>query len=178
MKSRVSWLHLHLWIPQKDVRKLIYALLDAADRVMVECAHNRTRAPTLSIETTVICAARGYLNLLQLIPEYDLYGTTYICEYAALGGHLDIIDWARARECRMDENTCAYAARGGHLDVIEHVRSKYSCPWDVFTTAEAARNGHLEILEYAVVNGCPIDKDFCLRYNHVHIREWIMGLNQ
>ncbi len=36
---RVSWLNLHLWIPQKDVRKLIYAKLTDRDHLMVKCAH-------------------------------------------------------------------------------------------------------------------------------------------
>jgi hypothetical protein len=44
----VSWLNLHLHIPQKDIRKLIYALRSPEDREVVACAHNKQRVPDLT----------------------------------------------------------------------------------------------------------------------------------
>jgi hypothetical protein len=35
-----TYLNLHLWIPQKDVRKLIYKMLNSVDRAVVRVAHN------------------------------------------------------------------------------------------------------------------------------------------
>ena len=63
-----------------------------------------------------------------------------ICAFAAFGGHVDVLDWARDRGCPWDEETCASAAEGGHLDVLRWARAK-GCPWDEQTTM-AEEYGH------------------------------------
>merc|ERR1719146_650616 len=42
-----------------------------------------------------------------------------LCHYAAEGGHLAVLRWARAHGCPWDELTCAYAAEFGHLEVLQ-----------------------------------------------------------
>ncbi|CAN0500649.1 unnamed protein product, partial [Laminaria digitata] len=39
------------------------------------------------------------------------------CAFAAAGGHLEVLKWARDRGCPWGEETCASAARGGRLEV-------------------------------------------------------------
>jgi len=34
-----------------------------------------------------------------------------------------VLQWARASGCPWDANTCAWAARGGHLDVLQWARA-------------------------------------------------------
>jgi hypothetical protein len=40
------------------------------------------------------------------------------CAFAALGGHLEVLQWARANGAPWDERTCTVAAEGGHLEVL------------------------------------------------------------
>jgi hypothetical protein len=48
----------------------------------------------------------------------------------------------------MDENTCAWAAAGGHLDCLIYARDNGN-RWDKQTTFYDANNGHLNCLIYA-----------------------------
>ena len=73
------------------------------------------------------------------------------CSAAALGGHLEVLQWACANGCpwdirTWDSNTCASAAMGGHLDVLQWLRAN-GCPWDGYTCRGAAQGGHLEVLQ-------------------------------
>ena len=61
----------------------------------------------------------------------------WTCAEAAKGGHLGVLQWARANGCPWDVWTCAYAAKGGHLDVLQWARAN-GCPWDESTCSEAA----------------------------------------
>jgi hypothetical protein len=42
-----------------------------------------------------------------------------LCEAAARGGHLEMLQWARANGCPWNEMTCSGAVTGGHLDVLQ-----------------------------------------------------------
>jgi hypothetical protein len=57
-----------------------------------------------------------------------------------MGGHLEVLKWARAKDCPWDEKTCAYAAKGGHLEVVKWAREN-GCPWSLLTCAAAAHVG-------------------------------------
>ena len=77
-----------------------------------------------------------------------------LCRYAAEGGHLAVLQRARAHGCPWDEKTCAEAAMNGHLEVLQWARAK-GCPWDETTCNMAAMNGHLAVLQWARAHGCP-----------------------
>ena len=49
------------------------------------------------------------------------------CQFAAEGGHLEVLKWLRAEGCPWDEWACAWALRGGHLEVLEWLRAA-GCP--------------------------------------------------
>ena len=72
------------------------------------------------------------------------------CEWAAKGGHLEVLQWARENGCYWDEKTCANAAEGGHLEVLQWLCAN-ECPWHRSTRFVA--RGY--ILEWAVANGVP-----------------------
>ena len=59
-----------------------------------------------------------------------------LCAYAAEGGHLEVLQWARAQGCPWDWRTCAWAARNGHLEVLQWARA-HGCRWDEATCAYA-----------------------------------------
>ena len=50
--------------------------------------------------------------------------------------------------------TCSYAAGGGYLEVLQWARAN-GCPWDEETCTFAAKKGHNEVLQWAIENGCP-----------------------
>ncbi len=79
------------------------------------------------------------------------------CQFAARGGHLEVLKWARGQKCPWDETTCNNAARSGRLDVLQWARGK-GCPWNADTCRFAAEHGHLHVLEWARANGCPWNK--------------------
>ena len=51
---------------------------------------------------------------------------------AAEGGHLEVLQWARANGAPWDERTCRDAAEGGHLEVLQWARAN-GAPWDEWT---------------------------------------------
>ena len=71
-----------------------------------------------------------------------------------MGGHLAVLQWARAQGCPWDSDTCAFAAVNGELAVLQWLRAK-GCPWNELTCSKAAERGHQEVLQWALANGCP-----------------------
>ncbi|AGO83379.1 Ankyrin repeat domain containing protein [Pandoravirus salinus] len=91
-----------------------------------------------------------------------------MCYEAAGGGHLDVLQWARANGCEWDERTCAKAAKGGHLGVLQWARAN-GCPWDKQTCDSAAYSGHTDVLFWAHENGCLWDeKTYHLAAEHCY----------
>jgi len=72
------------------------------------------------------------------------------CAAAAGGGHLAVLQWARASGCPWGSMTCIRAARGGHLDVLKWARAN-GCDWG-WEVLDAAENGDMEAWRRA--NGC------------------------
>ena len=79
------------------------------------------------------------------------------CSYAAKGGHLEILKWARENGCPWNENTRKSAAKGGHLEVLKWAREN-GCWWNSYMCAYAAKGGHLEVLKWLRANDCPWDE--------------------
>ena len=73
---------------------------------------------------------------------------------AAGGGHLDVLQWARAHGCPLTLRVCALAAQIGRLEVLKWARA-HDCPWSEATTTNAAAGGHMEVLKWAREHGCP-----------------------
>ena len=67
-----------------------------------------------------------------------------------------------------------YAARGGHLEVLQWAR-EHHCPWNESTCQHAAAGGHLEVLRWARENGCPWRKRSCQinSKNHPETLAWV-----
>ena len=49
---------------------------------------------------------------------------------------------------------CWRAARGGHLHVLQWARA-HGCPWDSLVYVSAFREGHFRVMQWAKENGCP-----------------------
>ena len=82
-----------------------------------------------------------------------------LCAYAAMGGHLAVLQWARSKGHPWNEWTCFYAAINGHLEMLQWARA-HQCPWDGLTCVAASANRHIAVFLWARDNGCPRDKWF------------------
>jgi len=223
-------LDLDRFIPLRDVRKLVWRYLTPHDREMIRCAQNSWHAPFFPVHFMEHCAAKGYAALLQfgcrhglklscdvmwhaakagrtdlielLCLHYADWRSLHVCSGAAIGGHLPLLQWARAKGCPWNFQTpanaafnghmhvlqwihsegcersepwiCASAAQNGHLDVLKWLRAN-GYPWDEDTCSRAASGGHLSVLQWARANGCPWDRetcDFARTRNHLHVLQW------
>jgi hypothetical protein len=177
----MSWLNLRDWIPQRDVRKLIYRLLTPEDKLVVEWAHGfkgARKTPKPDLAFGWYCAKHGYLELLKWASNIGCEddGDTYY--YAARNGHLDVLNWLREKGSPFNSSlTAAYAALGGHLHVLKWVQDNQDdwAPFDKWTAVYAASGGHLEVLKWALANGCPWDSLICsnaAKNGHVEVLKW------
>jgi hypothetical protein len=67
-----------------------------------------------------------------------------------MGGHLEVLQWARQNGCEWDKWTCSYAAGRGHLEVLQWAHQN-GCPWDEETWEHAQGNCR----QYLIQHGCP-----------------------
>ena len=101
-----------------------------------------------------------------------LQGST--CSNAAAGGHLEVLQWARANGCEWHSGTCSNAAEGGHLEVLQWARAN-GCLWNAYTCSNAAAGGHLEVLQWARANGCEWNATTCEQAafeGHLEVLQW------
>ena len=121
---------------------------DAVERGYVSTLKCLRRRGRLSDERHLCAAAAriGDLAELKALRRAENFPwDEYTCYYAAMGGHLEVLQWARANGCPWDEDTCAAAADRGHLEVLKWAREN-GCPWDEGTCANAADGGHLDVV--------------------------------
>jgi hypothetical protein len=103
--------------------------------------------------TTCCVAARGgHLTMLQWARANGCPWNWLTCSGAAAFGHLAVLQWARANDCPWDESVCNDAAEGGHLAVLQWARAN-GCPWSAATCSRATQGGHLAVLQWARANG-------------------------
>jgi hypothetical protein len=62
---------------------------------------------------------------------------------AAMGGHLEILKWARENGCPWDGQTCYFAAVFGRFELLRWAREN-GAPWDEITRRNAASKGYVE----------------------------------
>lgn len=72
----------------------------------------------------------------------------WTCIYAAKGGNLDCLIYARDNGCKWNETTCAAAAEKGNLNCLKYAH-EHGCEWTSDTCGIVAWAGHLECLKYA-----------------------------
>jgi hypothetical protein len=99
-------------------------------------------------------AKGGHLEVLQWLRADGCLWNKYTCWEAAKCGHLEVLQWAHANGCLWDWHTCANATGGGHLEVLQWLRAN-GCPWDKYTVICARDRDHVELVNWAIANGCP-----------------------
>jgi hypothetical protein len=92
-----------------------------------------------------------------------------VCEKAAEGGHLQVLQWAVEQGCDMDQQVCSAAALYGHLELLKWAR-QHGAPWDEDVCTLAAGRGDLEMLQWATTGP---GRRFPLIVHHTDAeREW------
>ena len=109
-------------------------------------------------------AQGGHLELVKWLRAKGCPWGTTTSANAAFGGHLEVLQWMRGQDppCPWDSNVCYFAASKGHLEVLRWARSQ-GCPWNENAPCAAAMNGHLKTLVWLIQEGCPYDKEECRR---------------
>ena len=65
--------------------------------------------------------------------------------------------WARANSCPWDKGTCEWAAHGGHLELLQWARAN-DCPSDGKELFFAAQNGHEAMVRALIELGADVNK--------------------
>ena len=186
---KVTPLNLHLYIPQKDVRKLIWKQLDILDRKMCLIAMNskhKRRKDIFSQEA----ARRGYIELVEwLLKQGDTLGE-YHLELACSGGHIKMAAWLMKMECPVngsqDDDYTIAAAQGGHFEMFKWLRD-LGFEISSETLRVAARCGHLKMLKCLGLSPFVDYSRFCDKVKaiargateggHLNILKWLKGLD-
>jgi hypothetical protein len=125
----------------------------------------------------VYAALTGKLDMLQWIHDGDEYEfDSDAFQFAAHGGHWEILEWAIRKGYLGNHRWCEFAAQGGQLEILKWLRNpERNCPWDEGACMYAAEGGHLDVLIWLRQNGCPWDRDQCLTWGRKHpeIVAWI-----
>ena len=106
-----------------------------------------------------LASACGWVQLFPLLVRPA--ERRFIYTFAARGGHLALLRWARALATPSEwQRTCEWAARGGHLELLQWARAQNPpAPWDESTCTEAANDGHLALLQWARAQEVPWNAD-------------------
>ena len=133
---RVSWLNLHRWIPQKDVRKLIYGYLTDMDRILVEFAHLSNLKILPFRRLTKHCARYGYLDLLKWTMDVEKVKHFYFSasKKAVKHNQIEIVNYMILNEPNLQKIMCRQCAWVGNLEMLKLI-------WvDGSDTAQVAKN--------------------------------------
>ena len=162
-------------ILRADIDPIVLARLRAVNRAMRDAVDETE----LLVEemATEEAAELGCLDTLQhKLEKGRLTNKSQVCECAAKGGQLEVLQWARVNGCPWGEQLCAVAVGGGHLEVLQWARAN-GCPWDQTTCAAAAASGRIGVLRWAIENGCPWDWFECMsgaiEFEHLDMQAWL-----
>jgi len=102
-------------------------------------------------------------------------GRARINEISEFLGSVERLAWANSSGCT---RVCAFAAFGGHLAVLRWAREQDPpCPWSSYTCSQAAKAGQLEALQWARAHGCDwfaYDCDYLAQcQEHHEVARWV-----
>jgi hypothetical protein len=158
-----SPLGLHRWIPQRDVRRLIWRHLSTTDQAMVWLAH----VPHCAIQHVerhiYACIHLGHVARLAWLYQHRRKSVRIILDnepllamrWAAVGGHVDAMQW-----------------------VHEHLEGVSSTWWDSVTQV-ICEHGHVDAMQWLADLLPSIQQPrhlyvLVLRRNHVDLLNWML----
>jgi len=102
-----------------------------------------------------LASACGWVQLFPLLARPA--ERRFIYAFAARGGHLALLQWARALATPPEwQRTCEWPAGRGHLPSLQWARAQTPpASWNLNTCVWAARGGHLALLQWARAQSPP-----------------------
>jgi hypothetical protein len=131
--KKVSWLFLHCWIPQRDLRRRFYCYyLTPLDRLMIKAAHG--------------CYTRVLEEHLAWAIDED---------------HFYVFQWLYTRRhvTKLHRWLVSFAFRRSRLDVLDDLwrNGEIATARDMCGVYFAAFNGDLQLLDWALQTKIPLD---------------------
>ena len=152
---------------------------------------------------TYHAASRGQLECLIYLNNNGYYWDSNTCSHAARGGHLNILTYLHEKGCPWSEYTCQEAARNGHIDCLIYAHQN-GCPIDNKIVLITVMNGKINCFKYiiqhisdewktqsitkfaaeynrlncftfAIEQGCPYDKEECLKVAKGECKQYILA---
>lgn len=124
-------------------------------------------------------AKNGWLEMIINLHKSNIIlspNPTNICNYAALGGHLNIIKWYRETFYFLDSYIYIYAIRGNQIHVLQWLFEN-NCPRNNNLCIWATKNNNLSILKWLREKFFHIDVASCHKTasenNYFEIMEWL-----
>ncbi len=126
-------------------------------------------------DTRNMAIGYGRLEMVKLLIHNDCNWCPIFSDTAAIGGHLNILNWAKENHFQLNTSNISYqAVKFGHLNIIKWCVSNDiklhidSCP-------NAAKHGHLEMLKFLLEYGCSLADSYLIaeKYKHKHITDWL-----
>ena len=102
-----------------------------------------------------VAARYGCMSILKFLQSLNYEFVNDEIDYAAGGGHLDIVQWALENGYPMTKSTSYFASLNDQLSMLKWLFAK-GCPWDESTTTYAATK---DICLFAKCNGCPVGRE-------------------
>ncbi len=93
-----------------------------------------------------------------------------------LVGHLAIVILAHDLNLVFDHMVCAHAAAGGHLQTLQWLRAK-GCNWSSSTFWSAVGNDHFLVARWSFENGCAWDDGYSQPAQSLHMLKWLCASN-
>lgn len=140
-----------------EERDCLEAAARAGNMDVLRWIIDHTDAPHFWDSLLVLVAYEGKAEVLQL--AYDTepldFNNAYLCEAAALGGHLELLRWLRSVECPFGSTMLEQAADGGHLHVLEWLWEQEVIEHHRHSFDGAINDGHIPALKWAMEKGLP-----------------------
>ena len=106
-------------------------------------------------KTCSAAARAGHLDVLQFARAQDCrWRYEVLSEAAACRNNVAMLEWMCENECELNPEACTTAAYNGQLGNLQYLRS-VGVDWDDKVCEVAAIRGHLQVLRWAYDNGCP-----------------------
>ena len=102
-----------------------------------------------------------------------------LCDCLASKGMLADLMWAKSKGFYFGPEVCNIAAEGGHLELLQNLAQLPDVSWREKTAYFAATNGHLHILDWVIRNGCYWKPNTLLDsayYGHLHVLQWALSV--
>lgn len=99
-------------------------------------------------------ALGGHLEMVQYLHDIKCQQTKWACYHAARNNHLEVLKYLHKNGFYCDKNTCYIASWYGHLEILKYLHEN-GCPWDIQSCIIASKHGHLEVVKYLHENGRP-----------------------